>query len=97
MVVSPQGPGQRITIGRQRGEDGLLIPVAQMGVVYSACAVVFGGWFIYESHRMYTMSVRAEAGVEQGSEARPMRVFHASITYLTLVFLAVAVDPLLPF
>lgn len=75
----------------------LLIPVAQMGIVYSACAVVFGGWFIYESHRMYTMSVRAEAGVEQGSEARPMRVFHASITYLTLVFLAVAVDPLLPF
>ncbi|WP_188712772.1 heme o synthase [Microbacterium faecale] len=75
----------------------LLIPVAQMGLVYSACAVVFGGWFIYESHRMYTMSVRAEAGVERGSEARPMRVFHASITYLTLVFLAVAVDPLLPF
>jgi protoheme IX farnesyltransferase len=46
---------------------------------------------------MYNMSVRAKAGVEQGSEARPMRVFHASITYLTLVFLAVAIDPLLPF
>ena len=26
-----------------------------------------------------------------------MRVFHASITYLTLVFLAVGLDPLLPF
>jgi protoheme IX farnesyltransferase len=26
-----------------------------------------------------------------------MRVFHSSITYLTLVFLAVGVDPLLPF
>jgi protoheme IX farnesyltransferase len=25
-----------------------------------------------------------------------MRVFHGSITYLTLLFLAVAVDPLLP-
>ncbi|MTE23611.1 heme o synthase [Microbacterium sp. ZXX196] len=75
----------------------LLIPVAGMGLVYTACALVFGAWFLYESHRMYTMSVRAAAGVEQGSEARPMRVFHASITYLTLVFLAVAVDPLLPF
>lgn len=75
----------------------LLIPVAGMGIVYSASAIVFGGWFIYESHRMYTMSVRAQAGQEQGAEARPMRVFHASITYLTLVFLAVAIDPLLPF
>jgi protoheme IX farnesyltransferase len=75
----------------------LLIPVANMGIVYTGSALVFGGWFIYESHRMYNMSVRAKAGVEQGSEARPMRVFHASITYLTLVFLAVAIDPLLPF
>ncbi|MGO1839722.1 MAG: heme o synthase [Candidatus Microbacterium stercoravium] len=75
----------------------LLIPIASMGLVYSACAVVFGAWFIYESHRMYAMSVRAKTGAEQGSEARPMRVFHASITYLTLVFVAVAVDPLLPF
>ena len=28
---------------------------------------------------------------------KPMRVFHASITYLTLVFIAVGIDPLLPF
>jgi len=26
-----------------------------------------------------------------------MRLFHGSITYLTLLFLAVAIDPLLPF
>jgi protoheme IX farnesyltransferase len=26
-----------------------------------------------------------------------MRVFHASITYLTLLFVAIAIDPLLPF
>ncbi|MGO1769686.1 MAG: heme o synthase [Microbacterium sp.] len=68
----------------------LLIPVAGMGVVYSASAVVFGGWFLYESHRLYNRTVRGTAG-------GPMRVFHASITYLTLVFVAVAVDPLLPF
>ncbi|WP_156759785.1 heme o synthase [Microbacterium karelineae] len=75
----------------------LLVPVAGMGLVYTASALVFGAWFIYESHRMYAMSVRASAGVADGSAARPMRVFHASITYLTLVFVAVAVDPLLPF
>lgn len=68
----------------------LLIPVAPMGLVYTASAVVFGGWFLYESHRLYNRAVR-------GTEPRPMRVFHASITYLTLLFVAIAVDPLLPF
>ena len=68
----------------------LLIPVAQMGLVYTVSALVFGGWFIYESHRLYARAVR-------GGEPRPMRVFHASITYLTLLFVAIAVDPLLPF
>lgn len=68
----------------------LLIPVAEMGLVYTISAVVFGGWFLYEAHRLYNQAVR-------GQRVRPMRVFHASITYLTLLFLAVAVDPLLPF
>ncbi len=68
----------------------LLIPVADMGVVYSAAAVVFGGWFVYESHVLYHRAVR-------GTEPRPMRVFHASITYLTLLFVAIAIDPLLSF
>lgn len=68
----------------------LLIPVAGMGIVYTASALVFGGWFIYESHRLYDQA-------ERGSKPRPMRVFHASITYLTLLFIAVAIDPLLPF
>ena len=68
----------------------LLIPVASMGIVYTASALVFGGWFIYESHVLYARAVR-------GTEPRPMRVFHASITYLTLLFVAIAIDPLLPF
>ncbi len=68
----------------------LLIPVASMGLVYSVSALVFGGWFVYESHRLYSRAV-------QGAQPRPMRVFHASITYLTLLFVAIAIDPLLPF
>lgn len=68
----------------------LLIPVAGMGLVYTVSALVFGGWFVYESHRLYNRAVR-------GTEPRPMRVFHASITYLTLLFVAIAIDPLLPF
>ena len=68
----------------------LLIPVAGMGIVYTAVAVLSGAWFLIESHRLYGTAIRH-------GEVRPMRVFHSSITYLTLVFVAVGVDPLLPF
>src|SRR5690554_1312305 len=68
----------------------LLIPIANMGVLYSVVALGSGVWFIVESHRLYSRAIRDQDGA-------PMRVFHASITYLTLVFVAVGVDPLLPF
>lgn len=68
----------------------LLIPIAPMGALYTAVALLSGGWFIIESHRLYGRAIR-------GLEAAPMRVFHASITYLTLLFVAVGIDPLLPF
>ncbi|RFA14701.1 protoheme IX farnesyltransferase [Subtercola boreus] len=65
----------------------LLIPVASMGIVYTVAALASGGWFIYETHRLYSTAIR------HGS-VKPMRVFHASITYLTILFLAIAIDPL---
>ncbi|HEV7813186.1 MAG TPA: heme o synthase [Leifsonia sp.] len=68
----------------------LLIPVAHMGLFFTAIALVAGGWFLYESHRLYNLAIRHE-------NVSPMRVFHGSIAYLTLIFLAVAIDPLLPF
>lgn len=68
----------------------LLVPVASMGIVYTVVAVASGGWFIYETHRLYNLAIRHE-------KVSPMRVFHGSISYLTLLFLAVGIDPLLPF
>ena len=68
----------------------LLIPIANMGLVYAFMAVVTGGWFIYETHRLYNRAIHHE-------QVSPMRVFHGSIAYLTLLFVAVAIDPLLPF
>lgn len=68
----------------------LLVPIADMGLVYTAVAVVTGGWFIYESHRLYSLAIRHD-------HVSPMRVFHGSIAYLSLLFVAVGVDPLLPF
>ena len=68
----------------------LLIPVAHMGIIYSVVAVLAGAWFIYESHRLYSMAIRHD-------EVKPMRVFHSSISYLTVLFVAVGIDPLLHF
>jgi protoheme IX farnesyltransferase len=67
----------------------LLIPVAPMGLLYTVVALGAGGWFLFESHRLYQRSLR-------GGELAPMKVFHSSISYLTLLFLAVGIDPLLP-
>ena len=68
----------------------LLIPVASMGIIYTVVAVVAGIWFTWESHRLYN-----EARVRV--PANPMRLFHGSITHLTLLFLAIAIDPLITF
>ena len=68
----------------------LLIPIAPMGIVYTVVAIASGAWFIIESHRLYAQAIRH-------GEVAPMRVFHSSISYLTLLFVAVGVDPLLPF
>src|ERR1700710_475970 len=67
----------------------LLVPIAHMGLVYVAVAIVAGGWSLYESHHLYGRAIRH-------GDIKPMRVFHSSITYLTLIFVAVGVDPLVP-
>ncbi|MGB3414818.1 MAG: heme o synthase [Microbacteriaceae bacterium] len=68
----------------------LLIPIAHMGLVYSITAIATGIWFLFESHLLYSNAIR-------GVEGKPMRVFHGSISYLSLLFVAVGIDPLLPF
>ena len=68
----------------------LLIPVAGMGILYTVVAVVAGAWFTWESHKLYN---EAKVTIPKN----PMRLFHGSITHLTLLFLAIAIDPLLPF
>ena len=65
----------------------VLIPVADMGWIYSGIALLSGFWFLIESFRLYREGLRDEP-------RNPMRLFHGSITYLTLLFLAVAIDPL---
>nr|WP_261571172.1 heme o synthase [Frankia gtarii] len=61
-----------------------LVPVAHTGPVYLVSAVVVGAWFLAEAHRI-------DRRTRRGGDPRPMRLFHMSITYLTLLFVAIAV------
>ena len=66
-----------------------LIPLAPMGPVYTGVAVLAGAWFLFSC---YALVSRAKKG-KNGTSLRAMKVFHGSITYLSLLFLAVAIDP----
>ncbi|RKT78123.1 protoheme IX farnesyltransferase [Terracoccus luteus] len=67
-----------------------LVPLQRMGWVYLVAAVVSGGLFLAEAHRLLG---RAKAGAGE-DVLRPMRLFHFSITYLTVLFVGVALDPI---
>jgi heme o synthase len=68
----------------------LLIPVASMGLIYTITSLITGAWFVTESYRLYRQAIVGEI-------ANPMRLFHGSISYLTVLFVAIAIDPLLHF
>jgi heme o synthase len=69
----------------------LLWPVAGTGLVYPVAAAVLGAVFLLEAHRMWGRT----RGTESLAQIQPMRLFHSSNLYLSLLFVAVALDPLL--
>ncbi len=62
----------------------VLWPVAT-GWVYGALALAAGAVLLTEAHRLLAVTRRA-------GQARPMRLFHLSNSYLAFIFVAVAVD-----
>jgi len=60
----------------------VLIPVAGMGWVYGTTATVFGVAFVIGTMRLG----------RDPSEARSMRLFSFSISYVTVLFVAVTLD-----
>ena len=69
----------------------LLVPAAHMTWFYTGAAVLLGAAFLWEAHGLLRRVRRGDLDV------RPMRLFHGSISYLALLFLAVAIDPFLHF
>lgn len=63
----------------------LLLPVARMGWIYLASSVVLGAIFL-----VYAVAVRRESGTGRSA----IRLFRFSISYLALLFAAIALDSL---
>jgi protoheme IX farnesyltransferase len=65
----------------------LLLAPFGAGWLYDGAAVVLGAVFLVEAHRLHRR-------VRSGAPARPLPLFHLSISYLTLLFAALAVSQL---
>lgn len=68
----------------------ILIPIAGMGIVYTLTAILGSGWFVWSAYQMYKKGNR-------GTLEKPMSLFHLSNIYLALLFIAIAIDPLIKF
>ncbi len=70
-----------------------IVQLGGTGPVYLVASVATGAWFLWLVLRY---AVRVHRGLT-GKALGPMVVFHASITYLTLLFVALAIDPFVRF
>jgi protoheme IX farnesyltransferase len=66
-------------------------PLGETSWFYPLVAGVLGAFWLKEAHGLHA---RAKAGVT-GAKLKEMRLFHWSITYVSILFVAVAVDPFL--
>jgi protoheme IX farnesyltransferase len=62
-----------------------LVPIGSMGLIYAVGAAVFGAWFLLETVKMWI----------DGSPTRAIRIYKISISYLSGLFAAIALDALL--
>lgn len=68
----------------------IFFAVARMGLIYLVAAVVMGALFLWQATRL-----RRAVGVD-GTTAGAIRLYRFSISYLTILFAAVALDALVP-
>jgi protoheme IX farnesyltransferase len=89
VVATPATVARKILFYSYAMVAATLLLTPYSGWAYGGCAVVLGGWFLAEAHRL-------RGRIAAGSAPAPMRLFHLSIAYLTLLFAVVAVTALLP-
>ncbi len=107
VVASPAAVTRRIVAYSYAMVAATLALAPWAGWLYAVAAAALGGWFLTEAHRLHAVVSRragppAVAAVlpgdtpGPGGRPFPMRLFHLSIAYLTLLFAVVAVAALLP-
>jgi len=89
VVATPASVARKIVVYSYAMVAATLLLTPDAGWIYGCCAVMLGGWFMAEAHRL-------RGRIAAGSAPAPMRLFHLSIVYLTLLFAAVAITALLP-
>jgi protoheme IX farnesyltransferase len=67
----------------------VLFTVGRMGLIYLVAAVVLGGIFLWQAYGLWR-----RGSSEEASTAGAIRLYKYSISYLSLLFLAVAIDAL---
>jgi heme o synthase len=91
VVAGPAAVTRKIVLYSYAMVAATLALAPYAGWIYTVAAVGLGAWFLVEAHRL-DRQVRADGS----DKPFPMRLFHLSIGYLTLLFVVVAVAALLP-
>jgi protoheme IX farnesyltransferase len=89
VVAAPRVVARKILIYSWLMVATTLTLVPYAGWIYGVFAGGLGVWFLVEAYRM-------RRRVATGVSAAPMKLFHLSIGYLTLLFVAIAVCAVLP-
>jgi heme o synthase len=90
VVASPAVVTRKIVIYSYAMVAATLALAPYAGWLYTAAALALGAWFLLEAHRLHAQVTAA------ADRPFPMRLFHLSIAYLTLLFAVVAICALLP-
>ncbi|MEU6441112.1 heme o synthase [Streptomyces sp. NPDC047046] len=69
----------------------MLTVLGYTGWFYTVVALLSGGYWLWEAHGLLN---RAKGEIT-GAKLKEMRLFHWSITYVSILFVAVAIDPFL--
>nr|WP_202429731.1 heme o synthase [Streptomyces sp. SID4945] len=69
----------------------LLTVLGYTGWFYTVVALLSGGYWLWEAHGL----LHRAKGEITGAKLKEMRLFHWSITYVSILFVAVAIDPFL--
>ena len=70
----------------------VLFAVARMGLIYLVAAVVLGAIFLWQAYRLWRVGSSRPRAVPSEATPGAIALYRYSISYLTLLFLAVAVD-----